>query len=45
MYGKQYFGIIRSHFVVDTDGLIADVQYGVSPNDSVNNALATLRLG
>ena len=45
MYGKTYFGIIRSHFVVDADGKIADVQYGVSAEDSVANALATLRLG
>ncbi len=43
-YGKTYFGIIRSHFVVDADGKIADVQYGVSPEESVANALATLRL-
>ena len=44
MYGKTYFGIIRSHFVVDADGKIADVQYGVSAEDSVANALANLRL-
>ncbi|MEJ5197888.1 MAG: thioredoxin-dependent thiol peroxidase [Anaerolineae bacterium] len=44
MYGKKYFGIIRSHFVIDADGKIADVQYGVSPEDSVANALATLSL-
>jgi thioredoxin-dependent peroxiredoxin len=43
-YGKKYFGIIRSHFVVDAEGKIADVQYGVSAEDSVANALATLRL-
>ena len=45
MYGKTYFGIIRSHFVVDAEGKIADVQYSVSAEDSVANALATLRLG
>ncbi len=44
MYGKTYFGIIRSHFVVDEAGVISDVQYGVSPEDSVQNALAALRL-
>ena len=44
-YGKKYFGIIRSHFVVDAEGKIADVQYSVSAEDSVANALATLRLG
>lgn len=44
MYGKTYFGIIRSHFVVDEAGNIADVQYGVSPTDSVQSALSALRL-
>ena len=44
MYGKKYFGIIRSHFVIDEAGRVADVQYGVSPDDSVQNALAALRL-
>ena len=44
MYGKTYFGIIRSHFVIDAEGKIADVQYNVSPNDSVQNALVALRL-
>jgi thioredoxin-dependent peroxiredoxin len=44
MYGKTYFGIIRSHFVVDEEGKIADVRYHVSPEESVQGALATLRL-
>jgi peroxiredoxin Q/BCP len=44
LYGKKYMGIIRSHFVVDETGHIADVQYKVSPEDSVQNALAALRL-
>jgi peroxiredoxin Q/BCP len=44
MYGKTYFGIIRSHFVVDEEGRIADVRYHVSPEDSVQGALAALRL-
>ena len=44
MYGKTYFGIIRSHFVVDVEGKIADVRYHVSPEDSVQNALDALRL-
>jgi len=43
MYGKQYFGIIRSHFLIDEAGRIADVHYKVSPTDSVENALAALR--
>lgn len=39
-YGdKVYMGIIRSHFVVGEDGRIADIQYNVSPQDSVSRAL------
>jgi peroxiredoxin Q/BCP len=44
MYGKKYFGIIRSHFVIDEEGRIVDVKYKVSPEDSVRQALETLRL-
>ena len=42
MYGKKYMGIIRSHFVIDEQGNIADAQVKVSPKDSVALALATL---
>ena len=42
MYGKKYMGIIRSHFVIDAQGHIADAQVKVSPKDSVALALATL---
>jgi peroxiredoxin Q/BCP len=38
-YGRTYMGIIRSHFVVDEDGQIADVQFKVSPQDSVERAV------
>ena len=44
MYGKKYYGIIRSHFVIDEEGKIVDVQYNVSPALSVESALAALRL-
>ena len=44
-YGKTYFGIIRSHFVIDAEGRIADVQYKISPEQSVQSALAALKLG
>jgi peroxiredoxin Q/BCP len=43
-YGKTYFGVIRSHFVIDEEGRIEDVHYKVSPEDSVSQALETLRL-
>jgi peroxiredoxin Q/BCP len=40
--GKKHMGIIRSHFVIDEQGNIADAQVNVSPNDSVERALAAL---
>ena len=42
MYGKTYMGIIRSHFVIDADGNLEDVQYKVSPKNSISRGLATL---
>lgn len=42
MYGKKYMGIVRSHFVIDEQGRLADVQVKVSPADSVARALAAL---
>jgi len=41
-YGRVYEGIIRSHFVVDAEGLLEDVQYKVSPKKSIENALKQL---
>jgi peroxiredoxin Q/BCP len=37
--GKKSMGIIRSHFVVDESGKLADVQYNIKPTDSVEQAL------
>jgi peroxiredoxin Q/BCP len=42
MYGKTYMGIVRSHFVVDEQGRIVDVQLKVSPADSVARALQAI---
>jgi len=42
MYGRKYMGIIRSHFVIDEKGKIADAQVKVSPTDSVKLALEQL---
>jgi peroxiredoxin Q/BCP len=42
MYGKTYMGIIRSHFIIDEEGRIADAQMKVSPKKSVERALAAL---
>ena len=42
MYGKTYMGIVRSHFIIDEEGRIADAQIKVSPKKSVERALAAL---
>jgi peroxiredoxin Q/BCP len=42
MAGKTYMGIVRSHFVIDEQGRIADAQVQVSPTESVERALAAL---
>lgn len=35
MYGKSYMGVIRSHWIIDETGKIADVQLKVSATESV----------
>lgn len=40
MYGKTYFGVVRSHYVIDEAGKIIDVQLNVSPAESVSKAVA-----
>ena len=42
MYGKKYFGIVRSHFVIDENGRIADAQYNVNAKKSPGRAMASL---
>ena len=42
MYGKSYMGIIRSHYVVDADGNLADTQFKVSPADSISRGVAAV---
>jgi peroxiredoxin Q/BCP len=41
-YGRTYMGIIRSHFVIDEEGVIVDTQVKVSPANSVEFALKSL---
>ena len=41
-YGKKYMGIIRSAFLVDEKGKIAEAWYKVSPKDTPTNLLAAL---
>jgi peroxiredoxin Q/BCP len=42
LYGKKFMGIHRSHFVIDEEGRIVDVQYKVKPEESVIKALKAL---
>ncbi|MCG8460129.1 MAG: thioredoxin-dependent thiol peroxidase [Holophagales bacterium] len=42
MYGKKYWGVIRSHFVIDEEGAIADAQVKVSPAKSVEKGVGFL---
>lgn len=40
--GKKHMGVIRSHFVIDERGKLADVQYAIKAPDSVAKALETI---
>ena len=42
MYGKKFMGIIRSAFLIDEKGKIADAWYKVKPSDTVPNAIEAL---
>ena len=42
MYGKTYEGVIRSHFIIDEEGKIADAQVKVSPAKSVETGVGFL---
>jgi peroxiredoxin Q/BCP len=42
MYGKVSQGIIRSAFLVDEDGKIAEAWYKISPKDTPTKLLAAL---
>jgi peroxiredoxin Q/BCP len=42
MYGRTYMGIVRSAFLVDEKGKLADVWYKISPKDTPKNLLAAL---
>ncbi|GAB4271683.1 MAG: thioredoxin-dependent thiol peroxidase [Candidatus Promineifilaceae bacterium] len=42
MYGRSYMGIIRSHFIIDEEGKLADVRVKISPKESVAKAVKFL---
>jgi peroxiredoxin Q/BCP len=41
-FGKTYEGINRSHFIIDANGMLEDIQYKVSPQESIDEALRFL---
>jgi thioredoxin-dependent peroxiredoxin len=45
MYGKKYMGILRSAFLIDEDGKVAEAWYNVKPADTATNLLAALGAG
>ena len=42
MYGRKYMGILRSAFLVDEEGRLAEAWYKVSPADTPKNLLKAL---
>jgi peroxiredoxin Q/BCP len=42
-YQGKNIGVIRSHFVIDEQGRVADAQVKVKPDDSVSRALESLK--
>ena len=42
MYGKKYMGILRSAFLIDEKGKIAEAWYKISPKDTPANLLEAL---
>ena len=42
MYGKKYFGIIRSAFLIDEKGKVEQAWYKISPKDTPLKLLAAL---
>jgi peroxiredoxin Q/BCP len=42
MYGKKYMGIVRSHFVIDEEGRVADARVPVAAEESPVLALESL---
>jgi len=45
LYGKKYFGIIRSSFLINERGKILAAWYKISPDDTIPNAFTALGAG
>lgn len=44
MYGKTYWGIVRSHFAVDAEGRLTDAEFKVKPLMTADLALKLIEL-
>jgi thioredoxin-dependent peroxiredoxin len=42
-YGKEYYGVLRTTFVIDPDGMISRVFESVKPSDHAHEVLAALQ--
>ena len=42
VYGKKSIGVIRSHWVIDENGVIIEEKIGTSPRQSVEDAIYAL---
>jgi peroxiredoxin Q/BCP len=42
MYGRKFMGVIRSHWVIDEQGVTVDEKIKISPKDSVTNAVGAV---
>jgi peroxiredoxin Q/BCP len=43
LYGKKYFGVMRSAFLIDEKGRIVEAWYKATPADTVSSAMAVLK--
>jgi peroxiredoxin Q/BCP len=42
MYGRKYMGILRSAFLIDEKGKVAEAWYKISPKDTATNLLKSI---
>jgi peroxiredoxin Q/BCP len=42
VFGNKSMGVIRSHWVIDENGIVVDEQINISPDDSVRKAVEAL---
>lgn len=43
LYGREYFGITRSSFLIDEKGVIVKAWYKISPDNTVPEAIKALK--